>query len=182
MPINDLAGVQSYKLIIAGPVGAGKTEAIRSLSDKGIVTTEEIASDETKLKKRTTTVAMDYGVMKLDTGEQVRLYGTPGQRRFDFMWEILSENALGLILLLNAEEADPVADLDYYLDSFMPLIESSALVVGITHAENMEWDLHGRLCEVLNDRGIPANVSVVDARDRLQMQGLVRSLVYMIAG
>ena len=102
----------TYKLIIAGPVGAGKTAAIRSLSDKGVVTTEEVASDDVSKMKKTTTVAMDYGVMKLDSGEQVRLYGTPGQRRFDFMWEILSENALGLVLLLNAKEPDPVTDLE----------------------------------------------------------------------
>ncbi len=176
--MNELRA--SYKLIIAGPVGAGKTEAIRSMSDKGIVTTEEIASDDVKNIKKTTTVAMDYGVMKLSTGEQVRLYGTPGQRRFDFMWEILSENALGLVLLLNAEEADPIADLHYYLDSFMPLIASSALVVGITHAENMPWDLHERLTAALVERGVAANVSVVDARDKMQMQQLVRSLIYMI--
>lgn len=170
-----------YKLIIAGPVGAGKTEAIRMLSDKGVVTTEEIASDEVGLMKKTTTVAMDYGIMKLDSGEQVRLYGTPGQRRFDFMWDILSENALGLILLLNAENTDPVDDLAYYLDSFLPLIKSSALVVGVTHAENIPWDLHQRLSEYLVSRGIPANVSIVDARKREDMQTLVRSLVYMIA-
>ncbi|MDO5651107.1 MAG: ATP/GTP-binding protein [Moraxella sp.] len=179
--IGQVESAVSYKLIIAGPVGAGKTEAIRTLSDKGVVTTEEVASDHVKEKKRTTTVAMDYGVMKLDSGEQVRLYGTPGQRRFDFMWEILSENALGLILLLNAEEPDPVADLHYYLDSFMPLIKSSAMVVGITHAENMPWDLHERLSDVLIARGVAANVTEVDARDRGQMQRLVRSLIYMIA-
>lgn len=181
MSIIDEISAHSYKLIVAGPVGAGKTEAIRSLSDKGIVTTEEVASDDVKHLKKTTTVAMDYGVMKLDSGEQVRLYGTPGQRRFDFMWEILSENALGLVLLLNATEEDPVADLHYYLDAFMPLITSSALVVGITHAEDMPWDLHDRLTAALMERGMAANVSVVDAREKEQMRLLVRSLIYMIA-
>ena len=172
---------QTYKLIIAGPVGAGKTAAIQVLSDKGVVTTDEVASDDTKLIKKTTTVAMDYGVMILDSGEQVRLYGTPGQRRFDFMWEILSENALGLILLLNAEEKDPVNDLDYYLDAFSPLIKSSVLVVGVTHAENMPWDLHETLSKRLMVRGVGANVMIVDARDREQMRRMVRSLIYMIA-
>ena len=155
---------QTYKLIIAGPVGAGKTAAIQVLSDKGVVTTDEVASDDTKLIKKTTTVAMDYGVMILDSGEQVRLYGTPGQRRFDFMWEILSEN-----------------DLDYYLDAFSPLIKSSALVVGVTHAENMPWDLHETLSKRLMERGVGANVMIVDARDREQMRRMVRSLIYMIA-
>lgn len=180
MPFNfDDANI--YKIIIAGPVGAGKTEAIKMLSDKEIVSTEAIASDDVRLKKQTTTVAMDYGIMKLDSGEQVRLYGTPGQRRFDFMWEILSENALGLILLLNAEEPNPVDDLAYYLESFSPLIKGSALVVGVTHAENIEWDLHQRLSEYLVAKNIPANVSIVDARKREDMQQLVRSLVYMIS-
>lgn len=97
------------------------------------------------------------------------------------MWEILSENALGLILLLNAEEKDPVNDLDYYLDAFSPLIKSSALVVGVTHAENMPWDLHETLSKRLMERGVGANVMIVDARDREQMRRMVRSLIYMIA-
>lgn len=181
MSVLDALPANSYKLIFAGPVGAGKTEAIRSLSDKEIVTTEESASDDVKDIKQTTTVAMDYGVMALETGEQVRLYGTPGQKRFDFMWEILSENALGLVLLLNASYPDPVADLHEYLDSFVPLIKSSALVVGLTHAEDMPWDLHDRLSEALIEMGIAPNVMVVDARSREQMQGLVRSLIYMIS-
>ncbi len=171
-----------YKLIIAGPVGVGKTKAIQVLSDKGVITTEEMASDDVKDMKKTTTVAMDYGLMKLDSGESIRIYGTPGQRRFEFMWEILSKNALGLILLLNAESEDPIDDLAFYLDRFMPLIEGSALVIGITHAENIPWDLHSRLSEFLVSKNIAANISIVDAREREQMQQLVRSLVYMISG
>ncbi|WP_227429752.1 GTP-binding protein [Psychrobacter sp. I-STPA6b] len=171
----------TYKIIIAGPVGAGKTEAIRVLSDKDVVSTEEAASDEVQQIKKTTTVAMDYGIMKLDSGEQVRLYGTPGQKRFDFMWEILSENALGLILLINATTDDPVQDLKDYLQSFIPLVQGSALVVGVTHAENVAWDLHQRLSDYLISIDIPANVMTVDAREKDQMRQLVRALVYAIA-
>lgn len=169
-----------YKIIFAGPVGAGKTEAIRSLSDKPVVTTEEVASDDAKLLKKNTTVAMDYGIMKLATGEQVRLYGTPGQKRFDFMWEILSENALGLVLLLNATYADPVQDLHDYMQSFLPLIKSSSMVVGVTHSEQMPWDLHQRLSDALAAQDLPAIVMPVDARDKEQMTQLVTTLVYAI--
>lgn len=178
--MTDYTSKDTYKIIIAGPVGAGKTEAIRSLSDKEVVTTEEIASDDTKNLKKTTTVAMDYGIMKLDTGEQVRLYGTPGQKRFDFMWEILSENALGLVLLLNATYEDPVQDLKDYMESFLPLINNSAMVIGVTHAENMPWDLHQRLSDVLMAQDIAANVMTVDARDKEQMAQLIQVLIYAI--
>lgn len=70
-----------YKLVFAGPVGAGKTTAIQSLSDIEVVRTEANASDDVKTLKKTTTVAMDYGLMKLASGDQVRLYGTPGRAR-----------------------------------------------------------------------------------------------------
>ena len=170
----------TYKIIFAGSVGAGKTEAIRSLSDKEVVTTEEIASDDIKNMKATTTVAMDYGLMKLETGEQVRLYGTPGQKRFDFMWEILSENALGLVLLVDAQSLNPVQDMLDYLEGFRALVDKSAMIVGITHAENMPWDLHQTLSDTLIQRGIPANIIPVDARDKSQMAQLVSMLIYAI--
>ena len=98
-----------YKIVFAGSVGSGKTTAIQSLSDIEVVSTEANASDEVRKLKPTTTVAMDYGLMRLDNGDQVRLYGAPGQKRFDFMWDILTENALGLVLLVNAAAQDPVA-------------------------------------------------------------------------
>ena len=68
-----------------GPVGAGKTTAIQALSDIEVIATEAKASDDVRKLKKTTTVAMDYGVMNLGNGDQVRLYGAPGQKRFDLM-------------------------------------------------------------------------------------------------
>mgnify|MGYP000211003806 CR=1 FL=1 len=67
------------KIIFSGTVGAGKSTAINALSDIPTVSTEAVASDETARLKRTTTVAMDYGVLNLPGGEKVMLYGTPGQ-------------------------------------------------------------------------------------------------------
>ncbi len=84
-----------HKIIFAGPVGAGKTTAIKSLSDIPVMTTDEDATDMTTNRKPQTTVAMDYGLLKLEGGERVHLYGTPGQERFDFMWDILTEGGLG---------------------------------------------------------------------------------------
>ena len=123
-----------YKLVFAGPVGAGKTTAIQSLSDIEVVRTEANASDDVKTLKKTTTVAMDYGLMKLASGDQVRLYGTPGQKRFDFMWDILTENALGLVLMLRGNSPDPVADLRTYVTEFRDFIDRTSVVVGITHS------------------------------------------------
>lgn len=169
-----------YKLVFAGPVGAGKTTAIRSLSDIEVVSTEANASDDVRLLKQTTTVAMDYGRMNLANGDQVRLYGTPGQKRFDFMWDILTENALGLILLINADAEAPVDDLKMYVTAFRSFIDKTALVVGLTHVEKGHWDVRQKLTQTLAEMGLPPCVIDTDARSREHMSTLVTALIYGI--
>jgi signal recognition particle receptor subunit beta len=88
---------QPLKLVVSGPVGAGKTTFIRSLSVIDVIETEEVSSED--IGKETTTVAFDFGILSAED-TVVHLYGTPGQDRFNFMWEVLCEGALGLILLI----------------------------------------------------------------------------------
>ena len=99
----------AYRIVFAGPLGAGKTTAVAALSDVPPVTTE-VANEEARAAgKETTTVAFDYGQVLLPSGDVVLLYGTPGQARFDFMWSIISENAIGAVILANNGRADAVA-------------------------------------------------------------------------
>lgn len=171
---------QIYKLVFAGPVGAGKTTAIQSLSDIEVLNTDAQASDEVKLLKKTTTVAMDYGLMKLSNGDQVRLYGTPGQQRFDFMWEILSENALGLVLLIKASAPDPVADLQHYVQAFRSFIDQTAVVVALTHGDAAHCRVRADIAQALQDLGLPPVVLDADARSRRHMSAVVQSLIYSL--
>jgi len=62
--------MSQYKIIFTGPVGAGKTTAINSISDSPPIKTDAAASDMTKSRKAATTVAMDYGIMNLVGGEK----------------------------------------------------------------------------------------------------------------
>lgn len=103
----------NYKIIFTGPVGAGKTTAITSISDIPPISTEESASNMTRGIKLNTTVAFDYGKVNLEGGDCIHLYGTPGQQRFDFMWEILTTGGLGLLLLLDNTRPDPFRDLRF---------------------------------------------------------------------
>lgn len=81
-------------------------------------------------KSKNTTVAMDYGTIILDDETKVHLYGTPGQERFDFMWEILRSGSRGLIILLNAQAEDPAQELRFYLHAFGEIITKMACGCG----------------------------------------------------
>lgn len=94
------------KLVVSGPASAGKTTLIQSISETKVVSTDEWASED--LGKDETTVAFDFGSLTL--GETpVYLFGTPGQDRFDYMWEVLSEGADGLLLLVAGDMPDDLA-------------------------------------------------------------------------
>jgi len=79
----------------------------------------------TKERKSKTTVALDYGTMSLDAKEKIHLYGTPGQERFNFMWDILTTNGLGLVLLLDNTRRDPLHDMEFFLESFKDYIDET---------------------------------------------------------
>jgi hypothetical protein len=90
--------MQTVKIVVTGPFSSGKTEFIQSISEIDVVSTERKISLESEKIKNATTVAMDFGRITIDKELVLYMFGTPGQRRFDFMWEILSEGMLGFIV------------------------------------------------------------------------------------
>jgi len=172
--------MQQYKLIFSGSVGAGKSTAIKVLSDIDVVATEARATDKVKEKKESTTVAMDYGRINLDPETVVHLYGTPGQERFNFMWEILTQGALGLVLLIDCSAPSVSDDLASYLDAFQNFITHNPLVIGLSRSDlsnGIDWE---SIHTVLSNKGVVAPVFEVDARDKKDINMLVEALILSI--
>jgi signal recognition particle receptor subunit beta len=169
--------VVNRKIIFTGPVGAGKTTAIDSISDIGIITTDENASDMTKSRKSNTTVAMDYGLIKLSNNERVHLYGTPGQERFDFMWDILTKGGIGLVLLLDNTRPDPFRDLKFYSHSFRDFIAEQQLVIGITRMDIQRSPNVQDYRQWATQLSLDAPIFEVDARERDDVSMLIQSLL-----
>lgn len=172
--------MSQYKIIFTGPVGAGKTTAINSISDLPPIKTDAAASDMTKSKKSATTVAMDYGVMNLPGGEKLHLYGTPGQERFDFMWDILVTGGIGLVLLLDNTRADPFVDMKFFLDAFDKFIGDTAVAVGVTQMDVSAKPTIEDYQVQLGGMGLKLPVFAVDARVRNDVSILIQSLLYSL--
>jgi signal recognition particle receptor subunit beta len=171
---------QYNKIIFTGPVGAGKTTAISVLSDTPPVSTDARASDMTKDRKSATTVALDYGVMTLSDGEKIHLYGTPGQERFDFMWDILTQGGIGLVLLMDNTRADPFSDLRFFIGKFRDFISQTNLVIGVTQMDmSPRPDLEEYVSQV-GELGLKPPIFEVDARNRQDVSILVQALLYSI--
>jgi signal recognition particle receptor subunit beta len=172
--------MNELKIIFAGPVGSGKTTAIETLSDSAPVSTNQNATDMTRVRKNETTVAMDYGTMTLDDQEKIHLYGTPGQERFDFMWEILTSNGLGLILLLDNTRRDPLNDMTFFLDSFKDYIKETGVSIGITQTDIVPLIKMDQYQRKLKDLGFKGAIFEVDARNFDDMSYLVQALLFTI--
>lgn len=172
----------NYKIVFTGPVGAGKTTAIAALSDVPPVSTDEAATDMTIKRKNSTTVALDYGLMRLPDGARVHLYGTPGQERFDFMWDILIEGGIGLVLLLDGSRASPEKDLQFFLKAFKDFISSTGIAIGVTRLDELAQPsvVLDRLHAQIRNTGLNPPVFSVDARDKRDVRILVKALLYAI--
>jgi signal recognition particle receptor subunit beta len=125
--------LHQYKVVFAGTMGAGKSEAIKSLSSIDVVSTEAVNTDTQSHSKMFTTVGIDYGELILEDGTKVGLYGTPGQERFDFIWNMICKGALGTIILIDNSVDHPIEQLNFYLDYFKTV--SDNIIIGITHLD-----------------------------------------------
>jgi signal recognition particle receptor subunit beta len=172
--------MSQYKIIFTGPVGAGKTTAINAISDVPPIKTDAAASDMTKNRKASTTVAMDYGVMNLTGGEKIHLYGTPGQERFDFMWDILTVGGIGLILLIDNTRADPFQDMKFFLDAFGKFINDTSVAIGVTQMDLSCKPTIDDYHIQLQSFGLKPPVFAVDAREKNDVSLLVQALLYSL--
>lgn len=165
-----------YKILFTGAMGAGKTTAIAAISEVPPIVTDVRNTDAT-LGKAQTTVGLDFGLLTLPDGSRLRLFGTPGQQRFDFLWKALSHNVVGIVILVDNSRPDPLADLRVYLDGFAAQLEHLPCVIGIGRLASHPAPSLDDHAELLAGRGLIVPVLEVDVRRREDVTLLIDTLL-----
>jgi len=177
-PMPDTASESLVaKLVFAGPVGAGKTTAIRSVTDSEPISTEMTLSEPAMGEKTTTTVALDFSAATLDDGTPLLVYGLPGQERFAHMRPIVLEGAFGVVVVLDGSAIDIADQCEHWLREIRAHRAGMPMVIGITHTDAVAEFSLGPVRAAIRRCGAPVPTFTFDARDREQVAHLVRALL-----
>lgn len=169
---------KAAKIVVTGPFAAGKTTLIRTISEITVLSTERGITDETSARKRETTVAMDFGRIGIDSDLVLYLFGTPGQDRFEFMWEVLGEGMLGYVLVVDGEREQSPEEARSILDAFRKMAKVP-FVVAVNRTDGLSPDDEERLRSILE---LEADVPVlpVDATDKASVKDVLLTLLHHI--
>lgn len=170
--------MQSVKVVVTGPFNAGKTTFIKSVSEITVLSTERQVSDFGGEGGGETTVAMDFGRITVSDDVVLYLFGTPGQSRFSFMWETLSEGMLGFVLLVDATEPDTLVDAKEMIDFFTEMSDVPFVVA----ANKVAADDTDTIRSVRTTLQLADHVPLlpVDARDKDSVKAVLLGLLYEI--
>ena len=173
-----MATVQTVKIVVTGPFSAGKTQFIQTVSEIDVVSTERKISSESERVKERTTVAMDFGRITVDDDLVLYLFGTPGQKRFDFMWEILSEGMLGFVVLIDSVRPETFREARSILDTFRAYAPTPYVVAANKQDIADAWGLDDLRIALHIDSNVKLLPCV--ATDRESVRNTLLELLYAI--
>jgi small GTP-binding protein len=170
--------MQSVKVVVTGPFNAGKTTFIKAVSEITVLSTERQITDVSAEGQGETTVAMDFGRITISDDVVLYLFGTPGQQRFSFMWETLSEGMLGFVVLVDALADGSITEAVSMIEFFTGMSDVPFVVAANKVAADDTETLTSLRSRLALAEDVP--LLAVDARDRESVKGVLLGLLYRI--
>jgi uncharacterized protein len=170
--------MQTVKMVVTGPFNSGKTQFIQSVSEIDVVSTERKITSDAERVKTATTVAMDFGRITVDDSLVLYLFGTPGQRRFDFMWEILSEGMLGFIVMVDSTRPETFREARNILETFRAYAPTPYVVAANKQDMEDAWEIDDMRIALRLDPKVKLLSCV--ATDRETVKSVLLELLYSI--
>jgi small GTP-binding protein len=171
--------MQNVKMVVTGPFSAGKTQLIKSVSEIEVVSTErKLTHVQERVVKETTTIAMDFGRITVDQDLVLYLFGTPGQKRFDFMWEILSEGMLGFIVVVDSTRPETFREARSILETFRAYAPTPYVVAANKQDVKDAWEVQDMRHALRLDEG--TKILPCIATDKKHVKGVLLELLYSI--
>jgi len=172
--------VEVVKIVVTGAYSAGKSNFIRAISEIDTVNTDyAVTLAEEREQKSETTVALDFGRITVNEDVVLFLFGTPGQERFDFMWEHLAIDCVGYVVLVDSCRPDHFPATQRLLQRFSEL--TTAPFVVAANKQDSPAALSPELVhEVL---GLPASVPVLPCvgTDKESVKDVLLTLLDVVA-
>lgn len=170
--------MQTVKIVITGPFNSGKTSFIQTVSEIDVVATERKITSEVERVKETTTVAMDFGRITVDDELVLYLFGTPGQKRFDFMWEILSEGMLGFVVMVDSTRPETFHEARSILETFRAYAPTPYVVAANKQDRPDAWDIEDMRIALRLSKSVKLLPCV--ATDKESVKRVLLELLYSI--
>ena len=160
--------MQTVKMVVTGPFNSGKTEFIQTVSEIDVVSTERRITSAAEKVKESTTVAMDFGRITVDDELVLYLFGTPGQKRFDFMWEILSEGMLGFIVMVDSTRPETFREARGILETFRAYAPTPYVVTANKQDMDDAWEVDDMRIALRLDKNIPLLPTVAVSKESVK--------------
>ena len=170
--------MRSVKVVVTGPFNAGKTTFIKAISEITVLSTERQVTQASGEGTGDTTVAMDFGRITVSDDVVLYLFGTPGQERFSFMWETLSDGMLGFVLLVDARDNESHDDARSMISFFTGMSDVPFVVAANRVTPGDSEALQAVRAAIGLDVAVP--LLPLDARDRESVKFVLLALLHRI--
>lgn len=164
-------------IVLLGSPGSGKTTAISTVSEGVVLNSDVSATDSVANDKAKTTVGIDYAMIDIGEKRKVKLFGTPGQVKFNYVWDMVGKNADAFVILLDMSRPEPLSYLRFYKDFLANEFSGVSQVhCALTHSQEYKGDI-SLVEKIIRTKFTKLKgIHVLDGREKTSVLSMIKDI------